>query len=408
MIDNRDRNLIQFADNADVDAFGRLRVSQINQLFDAKHLNNKLSILFNEEVNGTATSIFDNANSCINMNVSSNNDYSIRQSYMRFNYQTGKSHLIKMTCSNLKEETDVIKRVGYFSSDTTGSYSTGLDGLFFESDNNGISINIYRNGTLIEKTYQQDWNCDTINGSTQIRGKGTNPSKLNFDFTKSMILGIDFQWLGVGRVRWFLNIDGDTIIVHESLHAGLLEDVYMKSPNQPVRYEIRSSGGTGSFKQICTSVETEGEVNENGFNIGVKSGPLTAASSANDYVALAFKLNNNNSVVKFSGLSAVGTTNDDYIVSYWLRPTLSGGALTYNTITNTGIDYAIGSGQTVTGGTLLGTQIFKSQTAVQFNLDQALRMGRSINGTYDEIIVSVQPLSNGLSYQLNVNLKELI
>lgn len=407
MIDNRDRNLIQFADNADVDAFGRLRVSQINQLFDAKHLNNKLPLLFNEVLNG-GTSVFDNNNSCVNLAVTTNNNYSIRQSYMRFNYQTGKSHLIKMTCSNLKEETNVIKRVGYFSSDTTGDYSTGLDGLFFESDNNGISINIYKQGTLIEKTYQEDWNCDTVNGSTQIRGKGTNPSKLNFDFTKSMILGIDFQCLGVGRVRWFLNIDGDTIIIHESLHAGLLDNVYMKSPNQPVRYEIRSTGSTGTFKQICTSVETEGAVNENGFNIGIKSGALTAASSANDYVALAFKLNNNNSVIKFSGLSAVGTTNDDYIVSFWLRPTIGGSALTYNTVTDTGLDYAIGSGQTITGGTLLGSQIFKSQTAVQFNLDQAIRMGRAINGTYDEIVVSVQPLSNGLSYQINVNLKELI
>ena len=66
----------------------------------------------------------------------------------------------------------------------------------------------------------------------------------------------DFQWLGVGRVRFGVVIDGQFKLFTTSTGTNNLDNVYMKSPNQPVRYEIRSvsGGASGSFNMICSQV----------------------------------------------------------------------------------------------------------------------------------------------------------
>ncbi len=68
-------------------------------------------------------------------------------------------------------------------------------------------------------------------------------------------MSVDYQWLGVGRMRFGLDLDGILIYFTEHNCANNEPNVYMSSPNQPIRYEIRQVGvGSGSFDMICSQV----------------------------------------------------------------------------------------------------------------------------------------------------------
>jgi hypothetical protein len=98
---------------------------------------------------------------------------------------------------------------------------------------------------------QADWNIDTFDGN--------GPSGITWDFTKTMIVGIDFQWLGVGRIRIFADIDGAIIPFHEFVHANIQAVAYMQSANLPVRCGMTSTATVSTtMRFICASVISEG------------------------------------------------------------------------------------------------------------------------------------------------------
>ena len=76
-------NQIQYADTPNLDAFGRLRTSNITSLLEYKHVYSKLPLVINEVTAGTATSVFDQKNAQVVMSTSANNDYVIRQGKSR-------------------------------------------------------------------------------------------------------------------------------------------------------------------------------------------------------------------------------------------------------------------------------------------------------------------------------------
>ena len=97
------------------------------------------------------------------------------------------------------------------------------------------------------------WNYDKVDGS--------GASGMVLDPTKCQIFEIDFQWLGVGRVRFSVFNEDEIVVLHEDFHANVEAVPYMKTPTLPVRYEIRNtaeSASSSSIKEICSSVMSEG------------------------------------------------------------------------------------------------------------------------------------------------------
>lgn len=68
------------------DAFGRLRVGELETLFDTKLSYGKLPILWDEVVSANASSTHVEVDSCVNMTVTANNAYVIRQTRHRWNW----------------------------------------------------------------------------------------------------------------------------------------------------------------------------------------------------------------------------------------------------------------------------------------------------------------------------------
>jgi hypothetical protein len=397
---------IAWQDTGNIDAFGRARVSQLTTQFDSKQLHDNLPLFIDEELLGTATSVHDTDEANTTLSTLAITDFAISQTKERFNYQSGKSQMILMTCTNFEVQTDVVKRIGYFSTLTTTPFEGKADGLYFMSDGE-ISVNIYKTGTLTEKTIQSAWNIDKLDG--------TGESGITIDWSKNIIFLIDFEWLGVGRVRWGVVIDGLIVYFHESLHANNTTGVYMSSPNQPLRWEIRQNGATaGTFKFICASVNSEGSLNALGKVLSANLGNthVNANSTSTKYAIIGAQVQASkiDTLVEVLTFTALGLTNDDFLWELWWNPAVTG-TFTYTPITSSAVAIAKGSatgGNTVSGGSLLSSGYGSSSSAIREKIESALRLGMTIDGTLDTVVLSVQPLSSNLDILGSITWRELV
>lgn len=390
---------VSFADNATVDAFGRLRVSEITSFLELKYLSDKQPLLVDEVMSGTAISSYDSNNSEINMNVSNLGDFVIRQSKYRGIYQPGKGQLFEASFSDFDIHLDVIKRVGYFSSSFVAPYSSNLDGFFLESNgvDNSISFQIWKKGTQILSAGTHSWN----NSEFDIT---------NLDWSKTNLALVDFQWLGVGRVRFGLNLSGITYFFSEHSGTGHLDNVYMVSPNQPIRYEIRSSGGIGQFNQICSQVSIEGTLNALNKAVGISNATeITCPTSGLTYPLIGYRINSantfSNAIVDY--VAVLQTTNDNYLASIQFNPILSSQP-TYTNVNNSPIQYAVGNGTiTASTGHIISNFIGKAGSlgTDKFDYkDNIIKPGVGISGNQDTVWFCVTPLSNNSKFRTSLNI----
>ena len=293
------------------DAFGRLRTSDAFTLGDYKHTYG-IDPNFRDALTngGTVTHIPNQAAARL---ATSNNSSSkaIHQTKMYHNYMPGKSQLIKTTINFYAPVANVTKRTGYFDD---------LNGIYFEQNGAGVLSFVIRTNTSgtasdARRIVQSSWNKDKCDG--------TGPSGFNLDITKTQIVFIDFQWLGVGRVRCGFVHDGQMIIAHEFYNSNNLTEVYISNPNLPIRCEILNTGTTagGFFDQICSTVVSEGGYMESGIDFSIDSGQtsqtITVANGM--YPVLAIRLKNsfrgypNRVVVRSGNINIYG---EDY-PAYW-------------------------------------------------------------------------------------------
>ncbi|OHE77784.1 MAG: hypothetical protein A3F67_08065 [Verrucomicrobia bacterium RIFCSPHIGHO2_12_FULL_41_10] len=230
------------------DAFGRVRISDTNTVFESVFQYSKLPLIWGESLSGAATSTHILNESCINMSVTTaSGDKVIRQTHKYFRYQPGKSHLVLLTAVLGASKPNLRTRLGYFD---------GQNGVFFENTAEGIHVvqRSFSSGTAVDtRLSQSNWNLDKLDG--------TGLSGTTLDLTKSQIFIIDFGWLGVGRVRFGIYSENKIVYCHEFHNSNSLLTVFMSTANLPIRSEIENIGVTPSasvLKQICSSISSEG------------------------------------------------------------------------------------------------------------------------------------------------------
>jgi hypothetical protein len=402
---------VQFVNNGSIDAFGRLRVSTPQTLFDSKQLYDKQPTYYDEVVNATATSTHSTTNAATTMTVNASGDYVIRQTKQRFNYQPGKSQLILCTFNLGTATANTTKRVGYFNTSTVAPYTANIDGLYLEFDGTTYNLCQAKNGT-VTSIPRSSWN-DPMNG--------TGASGVNIDFTKCQILFIDFEWLGVGRVRMGFVIDGNIYYAHNFNNANNVTSVYASSPNHSIRYEIRSTGGVTSMDHICSSVMSEGGEQLTGTVRSVNTGvgaanAITGTSIGTRYalIGLQLKTTHSDSTVFIEGVSLLCGSGANFAWEAYLNPTVAG-TFTYTDVTNSSLQVAIGdktaspSTTTVTGGTLIGSGYVSSAgNEFQTSLPNNLRIGSTIAGVRDTIVLCVAHFLGNETYYASVSWRELL
>ena len=378
-----------------IDAGGRIRISQITSQLDIKQINDNQPLYYDREVIGTGTQVYTKNLGGVTMSVGANLDAAICQSKMFANYFSGKSQFGEITFSGMTNETNVMKRAGYFSSNTTTPFNSNKDGLWFEADGTDFRFKIEKNGVEILDVVQDDWNLNTLS---------------TFDGSKFNVLVFQFLYLGGTAIRLGFIEDGGITWCHQYTHAGLVASTFVESPNQPIRYEIRSTGGEGSFVQICAQVGSEGSVDDVGIHRHVENGAFSATSSGTEYAVFGIRLKTayRNISLLLKDLSLLATTNDNYLWRLWLNPTV-GGTFAYVDIDDCALQFADGAtANTITadGTILIASGQGTAQSAIANNLESAIRLGSNIDGTVDTLVLSIIPLSNNMVIYSTLGVQE--
>ena len=378
-----------------LDAGARLRTSQLTTLGDYKILNADEALLL-ENV-GTGTGAY--TNNTYTMTVASG-QYLIRQSRRHHPYFSGKSQQVELTL-------------------------IGFSGT--------VSLVVQNNGTDVFRIAQTAWNINPLTGH---------------DWSTFNVIIFDFLWLGGAMLRTFVVTSTGIQLVDMRNVASTVAGLIFKSPNQPIRYEIRSNGSTttkrvgyfssnpvapydsnkdgfwlesvsdsatGAMTYVCCQVSTEGSINESGKirSINTGSTAISLATVGTTYPIKAIRLGTtfHDRYVKVTGISGfVNSNNDILLLTLQLNPTLSA-TLTYAAVPNSSAEQANGNGViTVTSpGAILFSQIITQNSVFSpeaFEKDFLTVVGSTIADVSEQIILCGTPITATISSFGSINYKE--
>jgi hypothetical protein len=387
-----------------LDSGSRLRVSQFTTLLDGKILNSDNPFIWDNQ--GTGSGLY-SANK-YNMSVTSG-QFFVRQSKRFMPYFAGKSQFVECTFDNFQIQANTVKRVGYFSSNAVSPFASNYDGFWLENDGTTYRLKAQRAGVTTIDVPWTSWDNYNLISS--------------YDWSTFTVIAFDFLWLGGAQLRIFLKTDLGFVLAHTVAYSGTATDTFILSPNQPIRYEIRSTTGVGSLRYICSQVSTEGSFSESGYNNSVNS-LLTSTIASNTVSAIATTypvkairkkvLNRDNSVKLTSVTVFVSSANDILLWSVQLNPILSA-PLSYTDVLNSAIQEANGSATaaistTVTSrGRILANGIISESGIMPpnaFTEDYLQYLGCSLNNTMDELILCVTPITANITLNGTINFKE--
>jgi hypothetical protein len=264
--------------------------------------------------------------------------------------------------------------------------------VYFRRSGSTLYFEIMKNGSVSETVAQSSWNGDKMDG--------TGVSGVTLDPTKTQILYMDFEWLGVGTVRCGFIQDGRLYVCHSFHHANTATSVYMTTATLPVRYEIEDSAGAGSassLQQICSTVMSEGGYDQRvAPDWARRTTAMTATTAFQPIVSIRIKSGSEGAVIIPSQFTAmpVGSTLD-YEVALIKNPTLTGASFTSNSIN---VDYDV-TATALTGGTIVSTTFIAGSNQGQTALDQGsqynfdLQLGVDLSGTSDIYTLAARTLS---------------
>jgi hypothetical protein len=383
-----------------IDAFGRLRVSNPVTLFDSQN-RYKLNEKFFSNTIGTGTTVnYIQAQSSANLFVTSNlNDFVARESRFVFNYQPGKSLLTMCTFVMNPAKSGLVQRVGYFGTE---------NGYYMQLGSNTSPTTLFSNVYIVERSNvlgtvsetlvaQQNWNGDKLDGA--------GASGLTLDMTKSQIFFTDLEWLGVGSVRSGVVINGTFINCHTFNHANLVAYTYITTACLPVRYEITNraaTAGTSNLNQICSTVLSEGgyEPKEQLFcQLGPAGGKSVTTTTAVPLISIRLAPGRLDAIAVLKQLNIAVSTNTD--LAQWtliLNGTLSGPTSWGAHADSTNVQVDTGS-DAISGGRLIEVgfaQTGSINTSLQASFFEAQLGRNSFTGPSDIITLAAAECTDNL------------
>lgn len=264
-----------------LDAFGRQRVSEPYTIADYKKAYG-LNAEFLTSASGAGSGVAFVPNiAAERLTVDTGaTDFVVRQSRMYHPYQPGKSQLILISFKLNGFEENAEKRVGYFD-DRNGTFL-----LYDDTGSLSFVERRYVTGSPVDHAVAQtSWNIDPCDG--------TGLSGFDIDVSNTQLMFVDFQWLGVGRVRVGFVHNGSYIVAHEFYHSNTLSTVYWSNPALPVRAEISNTAALASsttMDLICASVQAEGGYSEAGFDFAEHTAVRSIGNPPNTLPVMAIRL----------------------------------------------------------------------------------------------------------------------
>lgn len=385
------------------DAASRMRVSLPIPLGDYKCINDRLPLFFDTVTNGTADVSYNSTLKSHNMQTSADGDWAIVETYQPHNYFAGKGHFVEITSFDFDDEPNVEKRLGYYKASTVSPHTANADGFYLYSDGTEHRLKIVNNGTDILDIPQSEWD-DPLDGF--------GDSGFRIEWDKFNVFQFSFLWLGGTGLQFNIVVGQEIYRVHTYTHVGSenSDKLIFASPNQYVRYEIRQTGaGSGTFQPVCATVMTEGS--ESSGNVGIVrsidtgASDLISASAGTEYLVkgIRLKASQRDAVIDIANIDAFAETINDYF--RWrlhLNPTITGGTPSWSDVANSAVQEANGDGVLAVSaeGEVLASGYGSGTQALSAALATSRKLGVSINGTLDEVWLTLEPIEGSLN--LNV------
>ena len=354
-------NEIKYSDSPNIDAFGRLRVSNSYTLFDSSHRYADNGLWSTATATG-GTATFNASQGLVDLAVTgASGSEVIRETTKVFSYQPGKSLLVLSTFVMSPAKTNLRQRVGYYGTQ---------NGLYFQLNNSTLSF-VERSlvtGVVTESVVNQSaWNVDKMDG--------TGPSGIVLDITKAQILFMDLEWLGVGTVRIGFVVNGNFYVCHKFHHANIIASTYITTASLPLRYEITNTGatsGASTLKQICSTVLSEGGYELRGSQQAVGTPitspkTLTTAGTLYPIVSIRLKSTRLDAIVLATAISAIGNTAANFNWQVVVAGTTTGGSWV-SAGTNSSVEYNI-TGTSFAGGRILASGYFTATSNTSVSVD---------------------------------------
>ena len=339
------------------DAFGRLTVANPFTLFDSSHRYRDNGLWVTGITGSGSTAAFNPNQGLVDLTIGvTSGNYVYRETTKVFPYQPGKSLQILSTFTMNSAKSGLRQRTGYFGS--SNGFYVELDG----SDLYLVKRSFVSGSTVNTRIAQSDWNGDKLNGSGQ--------SGITLDISKSQILWMDLEWLGVGSVRMGFVINGVFIVCHTFHHANLDVGTYMTTATLPLRYEIENTSTTASqstMKQICSTVISFGGYELYGSQQGINtpigtSYTLTTNQVYYPVISLRLKSTSLDAVVIMTALSLLAdTTGEKYNWQVLASAATTGGSW-LSAGANSAVEYNLTATSVTSGGRILASGFFSSTT----------------------------------------------
>jgi hypothetical protein len=379
--------VVSYGDNPLFDAFGRIRSSYPESIFDNYEIDGKKPLFWSESHTGTVVCTHVANQSCIQFAASMTSGNKVTRSSRRLSLYTPGTSLMAL-CTGVMGtgQTGSSERIGLFDA---------KNGIFAEQKDKvmGFVIRTYTSGTASDnRVDQSDWNIDTMDGNGH--------SGIDLDFTKTQIYFIDLEWLGVGRVRCGFVHEGKLLVAHEFYHNNRLSTVYMKTPLLPIRYEIENrtavSTALTDFRQICCAIQREGGESTTHKHRNVNNGytaiPVTTHTTAVPIISLKIQdAYIGQGMIKPDVISLMSMGTKDMLFEVIYNGTVEGGTFV---TASSGIGMYNVTATNCTGGTRIAAQYSSSNDKLSENIfDKAFWLGGSITGTADTLTVIARAIS---------------
>lgn len=250
------------------DPFGRERVSLPYQEVDLKFTHDLSPGTMSVFKAGTGDVVHVAGDSYAKLSVAASGDRAILRTRVPQRYRAGQGLLIIPT--SIVESPDaanVVHRIGYLNDS---------DGVFLKISN-GVTSFIVRDSIQSTETeiLQSAWNKDKFDG--------TGDSGVTIDWSKSILMVIDLQYLGIGQIRWGFEFGGSIIWAHWQDYSNVSSTgPYMASANLHLCWEIEATGvpaATTNLRAICGTVIREGG-NEEPTDHQVAARPVVTPAEA--------------------------------------------------------------------------------------------------------------------------------
>ena len=287
------------------DSFGRLRVSDARVAFEQTFgsvLTSTLSTIWESTPYGAGTqNLTTNLYGLeLNTTTGTTTGYWI-QTYNHIRYAPGISTVFRMTFNFNTLTTNLRQRLGMFTDQGTFPSTQG-DGFFLEADGSAISV-VRRymttgGGGAEERILQNSWNMDKLDGT------GASGVNLNWLLTQHLI--VEYQWLGVGVIRFGFETGLSGIVwCHQIISVNTLSTTWSRTGSLPVRVEISSAGALpvpGKLTIINCVVIQEGDIalNRGWRYFGSNTGPTakTGGTAIGLYPLMSLRAISTNDLTK--------------------------------------------------------------------------------------------------------------